>query len=68
MTRALLLAALFLTGCHSGPVGAAGISASVSLVGILNQEWLNDKLPFLKLGAPKTVTTDASATTSAVTK
>lgn len=59
--RAFVLgASLLLSGCHSGTLGAAGISASVSLVGIANQ----DMLDFLKVNrTPTAVTMPASGAT-----
>ncbi len=40
---AALIAAFTLTGCHSGALGAAGISGGVSILGIINQDWLAEQ-------------------------
>jgi hypothetical protein len=44
LVRVLPLVTL-LTGCHSGALGAAGISASVSVLSIVNQDWLQAHAP-----------------------
>lgn len=40
---AALAAVLILGGCHSGSMGAAAISGSVSILGIINQDWLAEQ-------------------------
>jgi hypothetical protein len=60
---AAVAAILILGGCHSGSVGAAGISGGVSLLGIINQDWLAEQAGFLKINPP--AATPASGATKA---
>ncbi len=61
---AALAATLILGGCHSGPMGAAAISGSVSIIGIINQDWLAEQGAAVGL---KINQTPAPQTTSAST-
>lgn len=38
-----LAACLLLAGCHSGPMGAASLSLTGTVLGIINQDWLAEQ-------------------------
>jgi hypothetical protein len=62
---AAVAAILILGGCHSGSVGVAGISGGVSLLGIINQDWLTEQGAAIGLKINPPAATPASGSTGA---
>jgi hypothetical protein len=63
---AALAVTLILGGCHSGPVGAAGMSLTGTVLGIINQDWLAEQGAAVGIKInPAPVATPASGMTKA---